>query len=73
MKKFDIFWFLFIFTGNFGTICLLLIPLQLEMKFHLIATIILAVLFSKLETDKADLENKIFELKQLIEDGTKKS
>ena len=47
---------------------LLLIPLELSNYCSFICSFFLAVLFTKMEVDKQDLENKIFELKQLIED-----
>lgn len=57
----------YLFLARLGLINLLLIPLELSNYSSFICSFFLALLFTKMEIDKQDLENKFFELKQLIE------
>jgi membrane protein implicated in regulation of membrane protease activity len=64
---FKLFWFLITTTPLFGSVFMLLLPLNLEIYLHSVISILLALFWAKNEKDKEDLENKIFELKQLLE------
>lgn len=58
-----------LFIGNVGFTCLILLPFsQLTFNEWLSASIIVAYFYTKSIINKEDLENKIFELKQLLED-----
>jgi hypothetical protein len=65
---FKLFWFLFMFAPKFFVLSFAFLPLQLEKYPHFLFSILLALFWAKNEKDKQDLENKIFELKQLLED-----
>lgn len=70
MKKdtaFDIFLSFLFFMGNLGFILLMLTVLNLEYKLHLTISLFLAIFYTRMRLDKEDLQNKIFELKELIE------
>jgi len=64
---FKLFWFLLMFAPKFFILSFAFLPLQLEKYPHFLFSIILALFWAKSERDKQDLENKIFELKQLLE------
>lgn len=58
-----------LFIGNVGFACLILLPFsQLTFNEWLSASIIVAHFQTKSIIDKEELHNKIFELKQLLED-----
>lgn len=63
MKLNLLFWALFLFMPIFGIIFILLVPFELELYPQTIISGIIAMLFTKLEIIKGELENKIFELK----------
>jgi len=70
MKKifsFDTFWNLLLFMGNFGFTFLMMFPMDLGFNKHLLITMLFAIIYTKLQVNQETLENKIFELKQLIE------
>lgn len=63
-----LFWLLFNFAPKFFVLSFAFVPLKLDMYLHFLITILLAVFLAKIEIDKQDLENKIFELKELIKE-----
>lgn len=65
---FKIFWFTLSFLPKFGILYILLLPLQLESYSQFLFCFFLALFSAKNEKDKTDLENKIFELKELIKE-----
>lgn len=59
---------LLLFIWNTGFTCIMLLPFtKLTFNEWLSASIIIAYFYTKSIIDKQDLENKLFELKQLIE------
>jgi len=70
MKKifsFDKFWNLLLFMGNSGFTFLMMFPLNLSFNKHLIITTLFGMIYTKLQVNQTNLENKIFELKEIIE------
>lgn len=53
-------------VGNSGFISLLLLKFRLSFDEWLIISFLLGGLYTRLQIDKADLENKIFEIKELL-------
>jgi len=64
---FETFWNLLLFMGNFGFIFLMILPLNLSFNKHLIITTLFGMIYTKLQVNQTNLENKIFELKEIIE------
>jgi hypothetical protein len=64
---FKLFWYLVTLAPSFMLFSILLLPLNLENRPHFIISFILSLFMAKNIIDKQDLENKIFELKQLLE------
>jgi len=64
---FETFWNLLLFMGNFGCTFLMIFPLNLDFNTHFLIAILFAIICTKLQVNQVTLENKIFELKQLIE------
>lgn len=64
---FRIFWFLCLFAPKFLIFSFAILPLQIGNYLRFVIPFFLALFWAKNEIDKQDLENKIFELKQLIE------
>lgn len=53
-------------AGNTCFISIILIPIKLSFNEWFTASCILGGFYTKMQIDKIDLENKIFELKELI-------
>lgn len=64
---FKVFWFIITASPIFGLVCVILIPLELESYLHLVISLFFTIFYAKNIIDKQDLENQIFELKELIE------
>lgn len=64
---FKIFWLSLSFVIKFGALLIILLPLKLDDYLYFLLSFLIALFLAKNEMDKTDLENKIFELKQLIE------
>ena len=64
---FKTFWFIITALPIYGLVFSLLLPLELELYLHLIISLFFSLFYAKNIIDKQDLENKIFELKELIE------
>ena len=65
---FKVFWFMITFAPIFGLVSILMLPLDLEVYLHLVISFFLALFYAKSIIDKQDLENQIFELKELIKE-----
>lgn len=65
---FKLFWFLITTAPLFGLVYILLLPLNLELYLHLVISFFFSLFYGKMIIDKTDLENKIFELKELIKE-----
>jgi len=68
---FKLFWFLITASPLFGLVFILLLPLKLEMYLQLVISFFFSLFYGKMIIDKQDLENKIFELKELIKEKQK--
>lgn len=68
---FKLFCFLFSFAPKFFIFSFAFLPLQLDKYLHFLISILLALFWAKNEKDKTDLENQIFELKELIKEKQK--
>ncbi len=66
MKK-EVFLDLFIFLSRFGAIFVLAFMLELNTKQTIFISFFLALILFNIENNKGELENKISELKQLLE------
>ena len=55
-----------LFVGNAGFMCLLLLPFRLTFQEWFATSLILAYFHTKSIINKQDLENQIFELKELV-------
>ena len=64
---FRIFWFSILMLPKLGIFFILLLPVKLDMYVQFLISFFMAILFTKLEEDKQELQNEIFELKQIIE------
>lgn len=65
---FKLFWFIITALPIFGLVSMLLLPLNLEIYLQLVISLFFSLFYAKNIIDKQDLENRIFELKELIED-----
>lgn len=70
---FKLFWFFITIAPMYGLVFILLIPLNLERYLQFIISLFFSIFYGKMITDKQDLENKIFELKELIKDANTKT
>lgn len=70
---FKIFWFMLSFVPKYCLICLTLLFADLTAELSLISSLFIALFWAKNEIDRTDLENKIFELKKLIENANTKT
>jgi len=68
---FKLFWFLITASPIFGLVSILLLPLNLDTYLHLFISFCFSLFYAKNIIDKQDLENQIFELKELIEKSAK--
>jgi len=69
MKKlfsFDTFWFLLIFTGNAGIIMIILFCFDFTFNQHVAISGIISLILTKMELNKVDLDQKLFEIKELL-------
>lgn len=69
--SFKFIWFSFMFAPMFGIVGLVLIPLKLDTYLHLLISVFVGIIYAKNIIDNQDLDNKIFELKELIEKQSK--
>lgn len=65
---FKLLWFLITIAPIYGLVSILLIPLDLDTYLHLVISLFVSLFYGKMIIDKQDLENKIFELKELIKE-----
>jgi hypothetical protein len=63
---FKVFWLMITFAPIFMLVSILMIPLKLDLYLHLFISFFLALFYAKNIIDKQDLENKLFELEELI-------
>ena len=63
---FKLFWFLITTAPLFGLVFILLLPLNLEIYLQIVISLFFSLFYGKMIIDKQDLENQIFELKELI-------
>ncbi len=66
------FLYILMFIGNVGFISLLLLSFRLNFNEWFGTSLIIGYFYTKNIIDKQDLENKIFELKELIEKSAEK-
>lgn len=59
------------FTGILGCFMMVLFPINMPNGDFLIISFLLAFFYYKIQSSQTKLENKIFELKELIENGNK--
>lgn len=63
---FEIFWFLFTVSYKFSFTFLVMLNTEFETKTQLIISFLLAVFWAERDKKQTDLENQIFELKEVI-------
>lgn len=61
-------WFMITALPIFLLVFSLLLPLKLEIYLHLVISLFFSIFYAKNIIDKQDLENQIFELKELIKE-----
>jgi len=65
---FKLFWFLITASPIFGLVFIILLPLDLEIYLHLVISLFFSLFYGKMIIDKQDLENQIFELKEILKE-----